>query len=93
MISMFLFEVLVTVSIAMVMSLNGCVVYLSGLYSSKDIEKRQLFNSLPTPLILFAFVITVFFPFNPQGNNLANPLSCSWELISTSELIFIFKFR
>jgi len=68
-------------------------VYLPVLYSSMRITKKQFLKTLPNALISIAIVITLFFIFNPQKLNLADPLSYAWDLIGGSMWIFIMNCR
>ncbi|MCL6090304.1 MAG: hypothetical protein M1393_04615 [Candidatus Thermoplasmatota archaeon] len=90
--SLVFLEVVLTFSIAAVMSFIAYV-WLSRLFSSMRITKKQLLKTLPTALILPAIPLTLFILFNPQHVNMAEPLTYAWELIFFSGWIFLVTCR
>ena len=85
-------ELFLTFSIAVAMSFIAYV-WLSKLFSSMKITEKQLLKTLPTALILPAILLTLFFLFNPQHVNMAEPLTYSWELIFFALWIFLLDCR
>lgn len=86
------FEVILTISIATVMSFIAFV-WLSRLFSLMKITRKQVLKTLPTALILPAILLMFFFLFNPQHVNMAEPLTYAWELIFFSVLLFLVTCR
>ena len=90
--SLLFLEILLTISIAAVMSFISYV-WLSSLFSSMKITKKQLLKTMPTALTLSTIPFVLFILFNPQNLNLAEPLAYAWELIFFDVLIFLLDCR
>lgn len=85
-------EVVLTISIAALMSFLAYI-WLSRVFTSMRISKKQLLKTLPTALILPAILLALFILFNPQHVNIAEPLTYAWELIFFSVWLFIVDCR
>ena len=85
-------EVALTFATAAVMSFIAYV-WLSRLFSSMRITKKQFLKTLPTALILPAIPVTLFILFNPQKLNISEPLAYAWELIFFSVWLFLVTCR
>ena len=90
--SLFFLEVVLTVSIAAVMSLITYV-HLSRLFLSMRITKMQFLKTLPAALILPAIIIMSYILLNPQNLNIAEPLTYAWGLIFWAVFEFLVTCR
>ncbi len=84
----FLFSVVLNFSVAVVMSIIAYV-WLSRLFSSMKITKKQLLKTLLISLIGPAIVIAIFFVGNPQHLNFAEPLTYAWELVLLGVWVYL----
>lgn len=90
--SMFFLEVVMTISIVVVMS-AVTYAWLSRLFSSMKITKKQFLKTLPTALILPAIPVVLYILYNPQNVNITEPLTYAWELIFLSVWLFLVTCR
>ncbi len=94
MISLFFIEIFITFFVTAVMSLIAYV-WLSKLYRSIKVTRKQLLKTLIIALADVPITIIILILYNPEHTNISisNPLSYAWLLIFVSIGSFLIVFR